>query len=580
MSAMFPARDGILVGYDVHSGKSEYVSLADMKTTSTHVIGASGYGKSFFLRNLISQFVSRREPFGVVCPHGELCRYALWRLRRAGVPASKIVLLDPGDTRYALSFDPLRAVPDAGDAASLVVEAFTKAWGAQSFDAMPRLEGILRGMARLLIDGGLTLLEGYDVLNIDNLGLRRALRDRVGDRMVREDWAEFEKLPRTEKLAVVESTRNRLRRVLQAAPLQAMLGQRHNTLDLQQVLDDGKYLIVNLGSIAAPETQRLIGALVVNALYHCARRRDTRRPRSWFFICDEFGEFATRDFASSLDQLRKFGVHLVLAHQRLRQLEREDADVLSAVMTNAKLKVVFGGLERSESERMARELFTGQVSGDQVKHISTGTRFRPVEDTFVVETESAAESESDSESWSQSSGASSGSDDSESLSFQGFESDVEPEAMHHGRTRSRHESSSTSESGGGGHGTTTTSGWSRSVVPITRHEEFTEETGRQFYSIEEEWERHVAIVHGLPRRHALIKVLHAPVMHITTPDMQVEQQDGRYARFQIAVQEECPSATAVSVVQLQIEERREEVLALGESGDTNGRPVPAKSFRE
>src|SRR5437660_569229 len=107
----------------------------------------------------------------------------------------------------------------------------------------------------------------------------------------------------------------------------------------------------------APEPQRLIGALLVNGLFHAAKQRDSRRRRDWFLICDEFGEFATTDFANSLDQLRKFGVHLVLAHQRLRQLEREDADVLSAVMTNAKVKIVFGGLERPEAERMARELF-------------------------------------------------------------------------------------------------------------------------------------------------------------------------------------------------------------------------------
>src|SRR5439155_12048049 len=180
----------------------------------------------------------------------------------------------------------------------MVLEAFLKAWGAKDFDSTPRLEGVLRGMFRLLIESKLTLLEGYDFLNVDNAGFRRALRERVSDRLVQQDWAEFEKLAKPEKLALVESSRNRLKRVLHAEPVRWMLAQTRNTLDLRAVLDEGKYLLANLGGISAPETQRLIVALLVNGLFHAAKRRNSRRRRSWFLICDEFGDFATRDFAN------------------------------------------------------------------------------------------------------------------------------------------------------------------------------------------------------------------------------------------------------------------------------------------
>src|SRR5690606_10622153 len=98
---------------------------------------------------------------------------------------------------------------------------------------------------------------------------------------------------------------NRLRRIVQAEPMQMMLAQTNNPLNLQRVMDEGGYLLANLGSISAPETTRLIGALLVNGIFHAAKQRDTRRRRPWFLICDEFGEFATQDFADSLDQLRK-----------------------------------------------------------------------------------------------------------------------------------------------------------------------------------------------------------------------------------------------------------------------------------
>lgn len=582
LSDTLAALDGkLLLGKGKSSHRRYYLSLQDLKETSVHIIGAAGFGKSFYLRHLIDQLLVHHQPFGLMDPHSELYEYALWRLRRSSVRPEKIVLLDLGDTRYALGFNPLACgLPDPGESASMVLEAFLKAWGARSFDETPRLEGVLRGMFRLLIESKLTLLEGYDFLNVDNASFRKALRERVSDRLVRQDWEEFEKLAKTDKLALVESSRNRLRRVLHAAPLQLMLAQTQNTLNLKEVLDEGKFLLANLGGIAAPETQRLIGSLLVNGIFHAAKLRDSRRRRDWFLICDEFGEFATRDFANSLDQLRKFGVHMVLAHQRLRQLEREDAEVASAVMTNAKIKVVFGGLERPEAERMARELFTGQVRGDRIKHITTQTKFRPVLDTFEVETESYAETDSESEGWGSSHGMSSGFSTTDGDSFVDDHSWQIPDEVTRSHSVTEHSWESFGESESGNHGSSTTQGHSRSIVPITRHEEFREETSRQFWSLEEDWERLIGILHGLPKRQALIKVYNHPVIHVVTPNIEPERRDERFEQFQVKVMELCPYVKPVDIVAIEIEGRRKELAEVSEATEEAGRPFDVKTFRE
>jgi hypothetical protein len=570
-------RGELLLGRGVHGRGSFYLSLGDLKETSVHILGAAGYGKSYYLRHLVDQLVAHHQPFGLIDPHQELFEYALWRLRRAGVRPERIIPLDPGDDRYAVGFNPLSCgLSDAGETASMVLEAFLKAWGASSFDATPRLEGVLRGMFRLLIESRLTLLEGYDLLNVDNAAFRRALRERVSDRLVRQDWEEFEKLPRGDKLAMVESSRNRLRRVIQAAPLQWMLAQTRDTLDLRAVLDEGKYLLANLGSISAPETQRLIGALLVNGIFHASKQRNSRRRRDWFLICDEFGEFATRDFSNSLDQLRKFGVHLILAHQRLAQLEREDADVLSAVMTNAKIKVVFGGLERLEAERMARELFTGEVHGDRIKHVTVQTKFRPIFDTFEVESASwsEGEGESDTDGWSRTATSARSAVEGESFP------DSHEDRLTRSRSTSDQSSSNSGESRARGRSTSRSSGGSRTVTPITRHEEFQEESSRQFYSLDEEWERHVALVHRLTKRQALIRVYNHPVLHIVTPEIDPEQRDERWERYRTLVLERCRYVKPVRIVISEIDARRKELTALVETTEMQGQPVDLKSFRE
>ena len=568
-------RKEIHLGTGRYTGEDLYVPLDELKKTSVHIIGAAGYGKSFYLRNLIRQFIRYGQPFSLIDPHRELYDFAVSALRRSSVPKAKVVLVDPGDRNYSVAFNPLSCgIADPGEAASLVLEACLKVWGAKSFDETPRLERILRGTFRLLVESGLTLLEAPDVLNVDNTSLRLALRESVSDPLVRQDWAEFEKWPRHEKLAVVESSQNRLRRFIQSEQVQLMLGQRRNALNLQNVIDDGQYLLANVGSIPAPETQRLLGALLVNAIFHAAKQRNPKHRRDYFLIVDECGQFATRDIANSLDELRKFGVHLILAHQRLRQLEREDSEVLSAVLTNAKVRIVFGGLERPEAERMARELFTGQVQGERVKHINVQTKFRPVLDTFEIETESWSESESASES----SGWSSGSSESEG------ESESHPEenddAANRTLTTTVSEGISRSESGSLSSGRSTTHGGSRSIVPITRHEEFHEESSRQYWGIDEQWEKFIAVVHQLPKREALVRIHSGPVVHVVTPDVPTEADERAVERFKNKTLEQSSYAQPTEVVVQEIQSRREQMNLTVIKKEEAGHPFKVKSFRE
>lgn len=571
-------RKEVHIGNGRFTDRDVFVPLSELKKTSMHILGAAGYGKSYFLRNLIRQLIKQGQAFALIDPHRDLYEFALSALRRSAVPSKRIVVVDPADDRYSVAFNPLYCgVTDPNDAASLVLEACLKAWGHQSFDGTPRLEGILRGLFRLLLESRLTLLEAPEILNIDNARLRTLLRDRVGDDLVRQDWEEFEKLPRIEKLAVVESSRNRLRRFLQSERVHYMLGQTDNTLNLQDVMDSGKFLLANVGGMRSPETQRLLGTLLVNGIFHAAKQRDPKNPKPYWVLIDECGQFATRDLASSMDELRKFGCHFVLAHQRLRQLEREDdGDILSAVMTNAKIKVVFGGLERPEAERIAYELFTGQVRGDRVKHVNTQMKFRPVLDTFDVETESWSETDSSGESSSSSSTTNSSTSSSSTQTFEGddeSDDDAVTHALQQGVSEMQGHSASRSLS------TTrsSASGGSRSTVPITRHEEFQEETGRTYWGIDEQFEALIARVHQLPKREALVRVFNGPVLHIVTPDVREEHDERARERFRDKALKACCHVKSTDEVRAEIDARRGELEKLV---NPTKKTVNTNTFRE
>jgi hypothetical protein len=212
---------------------------------------------------------------------------------------------------------------------------------------------------------------------------------------------------------------------------------------------------------------------------------------------DEFPQFVSTDIARSLDELRKFGIRLILAHQRFAQLSD---DLRSAVLTNAKIRAVFGGLTREDAEILARELFTGEVRGDRVKHITRQTKFRPI----LTEREMNSYSEATSDGSSSSDGWSDGSSSGTSQTDETL-------------TNLLSSSSGWSNANGSSHSSAHGHSWSTAYV--TEHEEFQEETSRQFLSLEEQWEALVARIKNLDRRETLIKIFNRPVLDIATPDL-------------------------------------------------------------
>lgn len=102
-----------------------------------------------------------------------------------------------------------------------------------------------------------------------------------------------------------------------------------------------------------------------------------RQPSPFFLIIDEFQLFLTPDIPDMLDQGAKYGIHLFLFHQHLSQLRQLDEQAFGA-MSNARIKLVFGGLSRDDARLMAEEIFPGQIDLKRAKFIIEQTKFWPV----------------------------------------------------------------------------------------------------------------------------------------------------------------------------------------------------------
>jgi hypothetical protein len=270
-------------------------------------------------------------------------------------------------------------------------------------------------------------------------------------------------------------------------------------------MDEGHILLVNLASsdYLSEENARVFGALLVNEFFECARRRkrkaDGHDPSPYYLYMDEFQNFVSLDIANMLDQVRKRGLFQVLAHQRFGQL---DENITEAVLVNAKIKAVFGGLTSKTARMMAEELFIGKIDPMKIKVAIEQTKFWPQYDRDKAYT--SAKTRSTGSSSGASFGSGGGLSSSSADFFQGSNWFGGPGSSG-ASTGSAHSQFSFS---GSGESTSESEGTTESVadIPIFRPVPFKELSSIQYYTPEEQLSELTASLKEQFQRHCFIKI--------------------------------------------------------------------------
>jgi hypothetical protein len=178
---------------------------------------------------------------------------------------------------------------------------------------------------------------------------------------------EFERWGR-ERAIMMGSTTNKVSALTDNPSIFYMLGQKENHLNIRRIMDQGKVLLVDLGD-CDDETKRLFGTLIVTGFEQAALSRaraplETRKP--YYLYIDEFQDFAchpgaAETFSQMLSQVRKFGLHMILANQSIAQLNER----LQTALGNAQTIVAFR-ISRADAEALSRVL--GEVNTKAIKH--------------------------------------------------------------------------------------------------------------------------------------------------------------------------------------------------------------------
>jgi type IV secretory pathway TraG/TraD family ATPase VirD4 len=190
-------------------------------------------------------------------------------------------------------------------------------------------------------------------------------------------YNEFELWGR-ERASMMGSTTNKISALTDNPSIFFMLGQKENHLDIRKIMDREQVLLVDLGD-CDEETKRLFGTLIVTGFEQAALSRaraafEVRKP--YYLYVDEFQDFAchpgaAETFSQMLSQVRKFGLHMILANQSIAQL----SPGLQTALGNAQTIVAFR-VSRADAEVLARVL--GQVNTQSIKRDSQSLTQHPI----------------------------------------------------------------------------------------------------------------------------------------------------------------------------------------------------------
>ena len=318
-----------------------------------YVIGKSGVGKTKLLELMLRQDILYGRGVILIDPHGDSIEALLDFIPESRV--EDVCLIDPGDTEYPVSFNPLFNVESEFKHSFTqgLIEVMGKQFGA---NWTPRLEHVFRFTILALLDYKEATMNGIILMLTDRLYRQRVI-EHIEDDMVRRFWAiEFADWSEKFNSDAIIPLVNKLSQFLSNPLLRNIFGQSSNKVDIADLMNKKKILLINLskGRIGE-ENSSFFGSMFLTKIKQAgmarAKIKESERVDCYVYA-DEFQSIVTDTFEDLLSESRKYGINMVMAHQYFNQLSPK---VGHAVLGNTGTIITFrvGG---DDAERLEKEM--------------------------------------------------------------------------------------------------------------------------------------------------------------------------------------------------------------------------------
>ncbi len=358
--------DGILLGYNVFRGAKKPIRLSKSdRERHLYTVGQTGTGKSVFLINLALQDMINGNGFAFVDPHGDAVEELLSMVPKDRI--EDVIYFTPSDLEYPIGLN-LFDVENPDQKDLIIQECINmiyKIYDPQHQGIVgPRFEQIFRNAALLLMadpNGG-TFIDIPKIL-VDPEFMKSKLQY-IKDQNLLDYWTkEWPASQRSSDFGeVVAWVNSKFGAFLGNEMMRNMIGQTKSSLNIRDIMDQGKILLVNLSKGSLGElNSKLLGMLFVMKFQAAAMSRvdiPESERRSFCLYVDEFQNFSTDSLADIMSEARKFKLNLIVANQFTTQLSDTIRDA------------VFGNIGTIVSFRI------GQNDAETV-----GKYFQPIFDT-------------------------------------------------------------------------------------------------------------------------------------------------------------------------------------------------------
>jgi hypothetical protein len=357
--------EGIILGQNIYRGVVKDIKIKrDDRRRHTYIIGKSGVGKSQLMANMAIQDIVNGEGVCVIDPHGDLIEDIISRI--PAERAEDVILFSPADNERPLALNLLEFDPRYPEQKSFVINEMIKIFD-KLYDLKatggPIFEQYIRNAMLLIMadpESGSTLMEIPKVLA--DAEFRKMKLEKCADQTVVDFWRkEAEKAGGEAALAnVVPYVTSKLTSFVSNDTMRPIIGQQKSSFNLRDIMDKKKILLVNLSKGLIGEMNAyllgmiLVGKILMSALSRTDLPHDQRKD--FYLYIDEFQNFTTDSVSSILSEARKYNLNLIIAHQYLGQLvKNNDTSIRDAVFGNVGTWILFK-IGSEDAEIMEKEM--------------------------------------------------------------------------------------------------------------------------------------------------------------------------------------------------------------------------------
>jgi hypothetical protein len=330
-------KTGILLGVNVFRGtETEIRMMPEDRLRHFYIIGQTGTGKTYGMRNMIIQDIEAGNGVCFIDPHGDMVEEIL-----GCVPPERIkdvVYFNPGDVARPMGLNMLEYDPRYPEQKTFVInellEIFNKLYDMKTAGG-PMFEQYFRNATGLVMEDPAS---GNTLLEINRVFVDKKFRDyklsRCANPLVKTFWRDVaEKAGGDASLQnIVPYISSKFDSFLSNDIMRPIVSQEHSAFKLRDIMDSRKILLINLSKGRLGElNSSLIGLIMVGKILLAAFSRADQpvaERKDFFLYADEFQNVATSTIETILSEARKYRLGLVIAHQFIGQLEDEIKDAV------------------------------------------------------------------------------------------------------------------------------------------------------------------------------------------------------------------------------------------------------------